>query len=92
MKQLPNNLTVAINRINNNVISDLKDINNPMLPYFLVNGRAFYDNLFMPAMMDEVKANKRGNNKASEAKNIQEIINVSTIKKLGTTINKPFTE
>ena len=56
MMSLPNNLAAVINKINNNVIHDYKDAGNPLLPYFLANGRAFYDNLFMLAMLDEVKA------------------------------------
>ena len=73
---LPNNLAVVINKINNNIIHDYKDAGNPLIPYSLANGRAFYDNLFMSAMLDEVKAENRGE---SNAKKLQETIDVSTI-------------
>ena len=76
MMSLPNNLAAVINKINNNVIHDYRDAGNPLLLYFLANGRAFYDNLFMLAMLDEVKAENRGK---SNAKKLQETIDVSTI-------------
>ena len=76
MMLLPNNLAAVINKINNTIIHDYKDAGNPLLPYFLANGRAFYDNLFMSAMLDEVKAENRGQ---SNAKKLQETIDVSTI-------------
>ena len=74
---LPNNPAAVINKINNNIIHDYKDAGNPLLLYFLANGRAFYDNLFMSAMLDKVKAENRGE---SKAKKLQETINVSTIR------------
>lgn len=70
MVSLPNNTTAVINKINNNVISYIDASNaTDMLPYFLANGRAFYDNLFMPAMRGE-----------HNAKNLQETIDVSTVR------------
>jgi hypothetical protein len=81
MMSLPSNLAVVINRINDNIISDHKNANNPLLSNFLANGRAFYDNLFMPAMIDEVKAEKRRNStQAGMAKKLQESIDVSTVR------------
>jgi hypothetical protein len=80
MMPLDNKLAAIINRINGNVISDHKDTSNPLLSYFLANGRAFYDNLFMPAMIDEVKAEKRRDNKANSTEKFQESIDVSTIR------------
>ena len=62
MTQLPKQLTKTIHRINNNIIRDWmsKDATDPLLPYFLANGNTFYYNFFMPAMMEEVKAEQRG--------------------------------
>ena len=81
MTPLPNELAAVINRINHNVVSDWKskDATDPLLPYFLANGRAFYDNLFMPAMMEEVRAERRGKSQGSKAKRLQETVEVSTI-------------
>ena len=76
MMSLPNNLVAVINKINNNIIHDYRDAGNPLLLYFLANGRAFYDNLFMSTMLDQVKAENRGE---SNTKNLQETINMSTI-------------
>jgi len=56
-----------------------KDATDPLLPYFLANGNAFYYNLFMPAMMEEVKAEQRGKIQGSNAKKLQETIDVGTI-------------
>jgi hypothetical protein len=84
MTPLPNEIAVVINRINDNIVSDwkdkFKDAANPLLPCFLVNGRAFYNNLFMPAMIEEVKVERRGKRKSqgSGAKKLQEIMEVST--------------
>jgi hypothetical protein len=93
MTSLPKELLAVINRINDNVVSDLKskDATDPLLPYFLANGRAYYNNLFMPVMMEEVKAERRGKSQGSNSKNerrgksqgtgakkLQETIEVST--------------
>lgn len=77
---LPNRLLVVIKRINDNIIRDWnsKDPKDPLLPYFLANGSAYYDNLFMPGMMEEVKAEQRGQIKGSSAKELQEIMEVSS--------------
>ena len=81
MTQLPKQLAEIIHRINDNVIRDWmsKDTTDPVLPYFLANGNAFYHNLFMPAMMEEVKAEQRGTIQGSNAKKLQETIDVGTI-------------
>lgn len=87
---LPNRLLVVIKIINENIIRDWKskDPKDPLLPYFLANGSAYYDNLFMPGMMEEVKAEQRGQIKGSSAKELQEIMEVSStdcLKNLATT-------
>ena len=82
---LPNNPLGVINRINSNIISDHKNVHNPNLPFFLANGRAFYYHLFMPAMNDEVKAEKRKESNANNAKKLQETIDVRIIR-----LNKRF--
>jgi hypothetical protein len=82
MTPLPNTLASVIDNINVNIISNYKDTQNPLLPYFLANGRAFYNNLFMPALTDEVKIEKRTESKTNNLK-LQETINVSTDKKVG---------
>jgi len=81
MTQLPKQLTKTIHRINNNIIRDWmsKDATDPLLPYFLANGNTFYYNLFMPAMMEEVKAEQRETIQGSNAKKLQETIDVGTI-------------
>ena len=86
MISLTNNLAAVINKINDNIIRDYKDANNSQLPYFLANGKAFYDGLFEAAMIDEVREEKRWESKACNAKKLQETIEVSTIglnKKVG---------
>jgi hypothetical protein len=89
---LPKEILPVINRINDDIVSDLsQDATDPLLPYFLANGRAYYDNLFMPEMMEEVKAERRRNSQGSNSKNerrgksqgtgakkLQETIEVST--------------
>lgn len=79
--RLPKQLTKTIHRINDNIIRDWtsKDATDPLLPYFLANGNAFYYNLFMPAMMEELKAEQRGKIQGSNAKKLQETIDVGTI-------------
>lgn len=79
MTPLPKNLAAVVHKINDNVISDCQDTSDPSLPYFLANGRAFYDRLFVQAMIDEVKAEKRRDSEASNAKKLKEAIDVSTI-------------
>jgi len=81
MTQLPKQLTKTIHRINNNIIRDWmsRDATDPLLPYFLANGNTFYYNLFMPAIMEEVKAEQRGKIQGSNAKKLQETIDVGTI-------------
>jgi hypothetical protein len=71
MTSLPNELLTVINRINDNVVRDWesKDATDPLLPYFLANGSAYYNNLFMPAMMEEVKAERRGKSQETNTKN-----------------------
>lgn len=76
MASLPNNLAVVVNRINNNIIKNLKDTN--LLPSFLANGRAFYDNLFMSAMINEVNAEK---GEEGNAKKLQETIENDNMRK-----------
>lgn len=80
MTPLPNNLAAVINRINDKIIKDHKHPSNTPLSYFLANGRAFYDCLFMAAMINEVNAEKRGESNASNSKKLQETIDVSTIR------------
>jgi len=82
MTQLPKQLTKTIHRINDNIIRDWmsKDTTDPLLPYFLANGNTFYYNLFMPAMMEEVKAEQRGKIQGSNAKKLQKTIDVGTIR------------
>jgi len=81
MTQLPKQLAEIIHRINDNVIRDWmsKDTTDPVLLYFLANGNTFYHNLFMPAMMEEVKTEQRGTIQGSNAKKLQETIDVGTI-------------
>jgi hypothetical protein len=79
MISLPNNLAGIVNKINNQIIRNYTDIGSDLLPYFLANGRAFYDNLFKPAIVNEVKAEK---GRESKAKNLQDIIDVSTIREV----------
>ena len=64
---LPNRLLVVIQRINEDIITDWKskDLKDPLLPDFLANGSAYYDNLFMPVMVEEVKAEQRGKKEAA---------------------------
>lgn len=80
MIPLPNNLAIVVNKINDSIIRNYTDISSDLVPYFLANGRAFYDNLFMPAMINEVKGEKGGE---SIAKKLQDIIDVSTIRNVG---------
>lgn len=75
MRPLSNNLAKVINKINESIIRNYEDSSNPL---FLTNGTAFYDNLFMQAMLDEVKAEKIEKREAMSE--LQENFKVSTIR------------
>ena len=79
MMLLPKNIAAVINKINSNIITDCKDVQKSLLTCFFANGGAFYDNLFMLAMIEEVKVEKREKGNVGLVKKLQELIEVGTI-------------